>query len=128
MQHILHIIGAESSYFHFKASLKYFRASEGRSNATSCPFIPQLPLTEPPDQPSNLPKMAPGSVMFVLCDGFSVVPWVLKLSIIIGWIYLKLVGLMMLSLSLHPTLSRKNMTQTTLEIAFSDELQAVNIC
>ena len=51
-----------------------------------------------------------------------------NLSIIIAWIQLNLVGLTMLLMGLHPSLSCQHMPQTTLEIALSDELQAANIC
>ena len=47
----------------------YFRAFKSRIMTVSSPFMSNLPLTEAPDQPSNLPKLAPGTTFFVQDDG-----------------------------------------------------------
>ena len=51
MQCLMLWIGAELSYFYYKAKMKYFRAMEDRSIAVSCLSVPKLPLAEIPAQP-----------------------------------------------------------------------------
>ena len=62
-------IGDGSSECHFKAIIIYMKALEDSLTVASHTFMPKSPLTEAPSQPSNLPKMAPGSMGFVLCEG-----------------------------------------------------------
>jgi hypothetical protein len=42
---------------------------EGRNTAASSPFMTKVRLTESPDQPSNLSKMTPNSIVFAPCEG-----------------------------------------------------------
>ena len=88
--------------------INYFRALEGRNTTTSCPFLPKLLLTEPPDNEQYLPKLVPAIMMFVHCEVSCGVSWVLNLSIVIKLIYFRLVGLKMLSVGLRPADSRQN--------------------
>ena len=64
-------IDDEPSYFLPKATLMYFSALEGRNTAAFCPFMQNLPITEPPDQLPNLPKLAPDTIVFVLYEDSS---------------------------------------------------------
>ena len=77
-QHLRAWIGTWSSYFYCKAILICFRTLEGRNTAVSCPFMPKLPLPEPPDNNKNA-KM----VNFVHFEGSWGVPQLINHSNVI---------------------------------------------
>ena len=80
-----------------------FGALEGRNIVTSCPLLPKLALTEPVD----IGKM-PEVLLFVHCEGSCCVTQAINIIIIIARIYLRLVGLTMLSVGLHLALLRQH--------------------
>ena len=61
-------MGAEVSHFHPKAIVVYFRALKGKGIVVSRPFMQKLPFIEALDHRLNLPKLATGTMLFVLCE------------------------------------------------------------
>ena len=49
--------------------IMYFKAFGDSRTAEHSPFMSKLLLTETPDQSSNPPKLAPVTMVFVLCQG-----------------------------------------------------------
>ena len=53
----------------WKAIIKYLRAFEGRITAACCIFVPQLTLTEPPDNNISVPKwLHTITILFLFTD------------------------------------------------------------
>ena len=48
--------------------IMYSRTLEGIRTTVSYPFMPKLSLTEAPNQPSNPPKLVPGTMVSALCE------------------------------------------------------------
>ena len=70
--------------------------------------MPTLLLLGPLANEKYLPKVVPASIGVVHYEGACGVSWALNLSIVIVWIYFRLVGLVLLSVGLRPALSSQN--------------------
>ena len=74
----------------------------------------------------NLPKIAPYTDVFVHFQGLGGVPQVLSTSILIELVQIRIVHLRMLPAGRHLAVLRPNLSETKLQMAVSEELQAAH--
>ena len=87
-----------------------FRALEAIRIAVPRSVMPTLPLTRALDQSSNLPKMASGTMDFVLCEDSRGVVYGVNPSLFTELISLRLEGFRLIPVSPYPALVYLNMS------------------